>query len=149
MFLYIPIYETGYEEINIFDWRSEVKSMIFQNEFVKMVSVQSETVSRYINEGKIIPDSVVETGYKNFHFLNENITKKYAKQFNWDIITPVNMMNKFIEMVEKMDMSHSYKPVLLYAMFENADDKVKVLIEDMGFMKRSRDIEYVEFNSHI
>lgn len=199
IFLDIPIYETDYEEINIFNWRDEVKSMISQNEFVRMVSVQSETVSKYINEGKIIPDRVIETGISSFNFFREDSIKKYAEQFKWDLITPANMMNKFVEMVEKMDMSYSYKPVLLYAMFENVDDKGKVLIEDiidyfiyyyedrrkkglivekkkciylggnytrkevmqnifnnpfkrfedMGFMKRRRDIEYVEFNSHI
>lgn len=199
IFLDIPIYETDYEEINIFNWRDEVKNMISQNEFVRMVTVQSETVSKYINEGKIIPDRVIETGISNFNFFHEDTIKKYAEQFKWDLITPANMLNKFIEMVEKMDMSYSYKPVLLYAMLENVDDKGKVLIEDiidyfiyyyedrrkkgllvekkkciylrgdytrkevmqnifnnpfkrfedMGFMKRRRDIEYVEFNSHI
>ncbi len=104
-----------------------------------------------------------------------------------------------MEMVEKMDMSYSYKPVLLYAMLENVDDKGRVLVEDlidyfiyfyenrrkkglvvekkrciylrgdytrndvmrnifsnpfkrfedMSFMKRSKDLEYVEFNKNI
>jgi len=128
LFLDIPIYETDYEEINVFNWRVEVKSMISQNEFVRMVTVQGETVSRYIVECKIIPDRVIETGYKNFNFFYEATVKKYADQFKMDLITPANMMKKFMEMVEKMDMSYSYKPVLLYAMFENADDKGKVLI---------------------
>ncbi|WP_313370221.1 DEAD/DEAH box helicase [Sedimentibacter sp.] len=199
LYLDIPIYETDYEEINIFNWRDEVKNMISQNEFVRMVSVQNETISRYINEGKIIPDRAVETGYRNFNFFYEDTVKNYAKKYNWDIITPVNMMEKFMEMVEKMDMSYSYKPVLLYAMLENTDENGKVSIEDlidyficfyedrrkkglivekkkciylrtdytrnevmqnvfsnpfkrfedMGFMKRSRDIEYVEFNKNI
>lgn len=195
LYLDIPIYETDYEEINIFNWRDEVKNMISQNEFVRMVSVQNETISRYTNEGKIIPDRVIETGYRNFNFFYEDTVKSYAKKYNWDIITPANMMEKFMEMVEKMDMSYSYKPVLLYAMLENADEKGKVAVEDlidyfiyfyenrrkkglivekkkciylrgdftrndvmrnifsnpfkrfedMGFMKRSKDLEYVEF----
>jgi len=173
--------------------------MISQNEFVRMVSVQNETISKYINEGKIIPDRVIETGYRDFNFFYEDTVKYYAEKYIWDIITPANMMDKFMEMVEKMDMSYSYKPVLLHAMIENADDKGKVAVEDlidyfinfyenrrkkglivekkkciylsgnytrnevmrnifsnpfkrfedMGFVKRSKDIEYVEFNKHI
>ena len=199
LYLDIPIYETDYEEINIFNWRDEVKDMISQNEFVRMVSVQNETISRYINEGKITPDRVIETGYRNFNFFYEDTVKHYAKKYKWDIITPANMMEKFMEMVEKMDMSYSYKPVLLYAMFDNVDEKGKVSVEDlidyfiyfyegrrkkglvvekkkciylrgeytrnevmrnifsnpfkrfedMGFMKRSKDLEYVEFNKNI
>lgn len=105
--------------------------MISQNEFVRMVSVQSETISKYITEGKIIPDRVIETGYRNFNFFYEDTVKKYAAMYNWDIITPANMMDKFMEMVEKMDMSYSYKPVLLYAMLENVDEKGRVLVEDL------------------
>jgi superfamily II DNA or RNA helicase len=199
IFLDIPVFEADYEEINIFNWRDEVKNMISQSEFIRMVTAQSETISRYISEGKIVPDRVIETGYRNFTFFYEDTVKKYAKQYNWDIITPSNMMDKFMEMVEKMDMAYSYKPVLLYAMLENVDDKGRVLIEDiidyfiyfyedrrkkglivekkkciylkgdytrkdvmqnifnnpfkrfedMGFMKRSRDLEYVEFNKNI
>jgi superfamily II DNA or RNA helicase len=131
LYLDIPIYETDYEEINIINWREDIKNMISQNEFVRMVSAQSETISKYINEGKIIPDRVIETGFRDFNFFFEDTVKKYAEKYNWDIITPANMMDKFIEMVEKMDMSYSYKPVLLYAMLENADEKGKVLIEDL------------------
>ncbi|NLB33857.1 MAG: ATP-dependent helicase, partial [Tissierellia bacterium] len=131
LYLDIPIYETDYEEINLFNWRDDIKNMISQNEFVRMVSVQGETISKYINKGKIIPDRVIETGYRNFNFFYEDTVKKYAKKFKWDIITPTNMMDKFMEMVEKMDMSYSYKPVLLYAMLENTDDKGRVLIEDL------------------
>ncbi|WP_312832412.1 DEAD/DEAH box helicase [Sedimentibacter saalensis] len=197
--LEMPVYEADYEEINIFNWRDEVKNMISQNEFVRMVTAQSETVSRYINEGKIIPDRIIETGYRNFNFFKEETVKKYAEIYKWDLITPANMKDKFMDMVEKMDMSYSYKPVLLHAMLENADDKGRVSIEDiidyfiffyedrrkkglvvekknciylrhdytrkevmqnilrnpfkrfeeMGFMKRSKDLEYVEFNKNI
>ena len=105
--------------------------MISQNEFVRMVSVQSETISKYINDGKIIPDRIIETGYRNFNFFYEDTVRRYAKAFNWDIITASNMMDKFMEMVEKMDMSYSYKPVLLYAMLENVNENGKVLIEDL------------------
>lgn len=131
LYLDIPIYETDYEEINIFNWRDEIKNMISQNEFVRIVTAQSETISRYISEGKIIPDRIIENGYRNFNFFYEDTIKLYAEKYNWDIITSANMMDKSMEMVEKMEMSYSYKPVLMYAMLENADEKGKVLIEDL------------------
>jgi hypothetical protein len=81
LYLDIPIYETDYEEINIFNWRDEVKNMISQNEFVRMVSAQRETISRYITNGKIIPDRVIETGYRNFYFFYEDTVKKYAEKY--------------------------------------------------------------------
>ena len=109
------------------------------------------------------------------------------------------MKDMFIDMVKTMDMSFSYKPVLLKAMLEHVDDNGRILVEDivnyfmdfygsrkerglvvekksslyckdgysnkdvernifrnpfkrfedMRFMSRCRDIEYVEFNRHV
>ncbi len=109
------------------------------------------------------------------------------------------MKAKFMEMVKTMDMSFSYKPVLLKAMLKHVDENGRVLVEDMvnyfmefysvrkekglvvekkqsifckdgytekdvernifanpfkrfedmRFMSRCRDIEYVEFNRHV
>lgn len=165
-----------------------------------MVDVQSETIERYIREGKIIPDlEVPMSGNRSFKYFKEETVKKYAKKFGWELITPKNIKDKFIKMVEKMDMSYSYKPVLLKAMFEHVDEKGKVKVkdivnyfidfyedrkakglpvekknsiycrdnytrkdvernifsnpfrrfEDMKFMKKSKDIEYVEFNKYV
>ncbi|WP_291299746.1 hypothetical protein [Desulfosporosinus sp. BICA1-9] len=42
--------------------------------------------------------------------------------YSWDIITLANMKDKFMDMVKTMDMSFSYKPVLLKAMLEHVDE---------------------------
>ncbi|KJS18382.1 MAG: hypothetical protein VR69_00740 [Peptococcaceae bacterium BRH_c4b] len=47
------------------------------------------------------------------------------------MITAANMKDKFMEMVKTMDMSFSYKPVLLKAMLEHVDENGKVRIEDI------------------
>ncbi|AUG56906.1 type I restriction enzyme EcoKI subunit R [Acetivibrio saccincola] len=200
VYLDFPIDVTDYELIDLFNWQDKAKEMISQFEFVRMVDVQSETINRYIKEGKIIPDMEVPMGNnKSFKYFYEETVKKYAKQFNWDLITAANMKEKFMNMVEKMDMSYSYKPVLLKAMFEYVDSDGRVRVEDivdyfidfynerkenglvvekknsvfckdnftrkdaertifsnpfkrfqdMRFMDRCREIEYVRFNRHI
>ncbi|MEL1135563.1 DEAD/DEAH box helicase family protein [Desulfitobacterium sp. THU1] len=199
-YLDFPIDITDYELIDLFNWQDEVKDMISQLEFVRMVDVQTETVERYIREGEILADLEIPLGEKrSFKYFREENVKKYAEQFHWELITPANMKDKFMEMVRTMTMSFSYKPVLLMAMFKHRDEAGRVRIddlidyfiqfygdrkekglvvekknciytkdnftrkevegnifrnpfkrfEDMRFMKRSRDIEYVEFNRHV
>ncbi len=195
-----PVNVTDYELIDLFNWHEEVKNMISQLEFVRMVDVQSETIEKYIREGKIKPDLEVPIGDKrSFKYFREETVRKYASQYGWDLITPANMKDKFMEMVNTMDMSFSYKPVLLKAMFDHVDENGRVRVEDivdyfiefysdrknrglvvekktsiyckenytrkdveknifanpfkrfedMRFMKRCREIEYVEFNRHV
>lgn len=195
-----PINVMDYELVELFDWQEEVKGMISQMEFVRMVDVQAETISRYIKEGKIKADLEVPAGEKRtFKYFKEETVKKYASEFGWELITPANMKDKFMEMVKTMDMSFSYKPVLLKAIFNYIDDTGKVRVddiidyfidfyenrrknglivekkssiyskgnysrkdvernifinpfkrfEDMRFMKRSQNVEYIELNRNI
>ena len=44
------------EHIDLFNWQEQAKGMVSQIEFTRRVSVQSETIDRYIREGKLIPD---------------------------------------------------------------------------------------------
>lgn len=198
-YLDFPVALADYEMVDLFNWQSEVNNLKSQLEFVRMVDVQSETIERYIREGKIIPDLVVPMSSKSFKYFKEETIYKYAKEFSWELINASNMKDKFMDMVRTMDMSYSYKPVLLKAMLNECSDNGKVLVEDivdyfidfyedrkkkglpaekknsiynnevldrkavkrnifdnpfkrfedMRFMEKCKDIEYVQFNQHL
>ena len=123
---------SDYEIIDLFNWQNSVKDMISQIEFVRMVDVQSETVDRYIKDGKIKPDLSVPFGDKRmFHYFREESVRNIAKQYGWDLITPQNMADKFMKFIETMDMSFSYKPVLLKAIYEYMDSNGRVALPDV------------------
>ena len=127
-----PIYSMDYEIVDVFNWQTEAEGMISEMQFVRMVDVQSETIDRYIREGKIVPDLEVKTGTTRvFRYFKEETIKKYADEFGWQLITNDTKKDMFMSMVEKMDMSYSYKPVLLKAIFNNIDDKGRVKLEDI------------------
>lgn len=128
----VPIDVDDYEIIDLFNWQNSVKNMISQIEFVRMVDVQSETVDRYIKDGKIKPDLSVPFGDKRmFHYFREESVRNIAKQYGWDLITPQNMADKFMKFIETMDMSFSYKPVLLKAIYEYMDSNGRVALPDV------------------
>lgn len=131
-YLDIPIDVDDYELIDLFNWQNEVKTMKSQLDFIRMVDVQSETLERYVREGKIKPDLAVPIGDKRtFNYYKEETIKSYAKQFGWELITSANIVDKFMSFIEKMDMSYSYKPVLIKAMLEYADEKGRVALEEV------------------
>ena len=131
-YLDVPINVDDFETINLFNWQNEVKDMISQIEFIRTVDVQSETVDRYVREGKIIPDLAVPIGEKRFfNYYRKETVERYAAEFGWDIITAVNITEKFLHFVEKMDMSFSYKPVLLKAIFDHIDSDGKIRVIDI------------------
>jgi superfamily II DNA or RNA helicase len=128
----VPIDVSDYEIIDLFNWQNSVKDMISQIEFVRMVDVQSETVERYIKDGKVKPDLSIPFGDKRmFHYFREESIRNIAKQYGWDLITPQNMADKIMKFIETMDMSYSYKPVLLKAIYEYMDTSGRVALPDV------------------
>ena len=128
-----PVDATDYELVDIFNWQEEAEGMISQMEFIRRVNVQSETIERYVREGLIIPDLIVPMSeHRAFKYFKEETLLMYAQKYDWTIINDDNRKNLFMEMVEQMDMSYSYKPVLIKAVLELADAKGRVSISDLA-----------------
>lgn len=103
------------------------KAMLTQKQFTQMVTVQSETIDKYIRSGKIIPDEgVFITPRKRENYFKKETVIKYAEKYGWTLITEENIKKLFMDFVKKMDMSYSYKPVFLKAMFSGTDNDGKV-----------------------
>lgn len=127
-----PIDATDYEAVDVFNWQEEAAGMISQMEFIRRVDVQSETVERYIREGKIIPDLAVPMSeHRVFKYFKEETLEAAAKQFDWKLINDDNRKELFMEMIRQMDMSYSYKPVLIKAVLTHADSKGRVKLDDI------------------
>ena len=121
-----------YELVDIFNWQDEAAGMISQMEFVRRVDVQTETIERYVRDGLLVPDLVVPMSeHRTFKYFKEETLQKYAKQYGWTLIDDSNRKDLFLDMVRQMDMSYSYKPVLLKAVLLFADDKGRVKLSDI------------------
>ena len=133
-----PVDATDYEIVDIFNWQEEAAGMISQMEFIRRVDVQSETVERYVRDGMVVPDLVVPMSeHRSFKYFKEETLKAYAEQYGWELIDDSNRKELFMDMVEKMTMDHSYKPVLLKAILTYADANGRVKISDIVSYFRS------------
>ena len=128
----LPVFATDYEPVELFNWQEMAKSMISQLEFVRRVDVQAETINRYIKEGRIKADmSVPISETRVLHYFNPETIKAYAKEFGWTMIDGANIKPTFLKFIRKMDMTYSYKPVLLLAILDLMDEFGRAKIEDV------------------
>ena len=128
-----PVDATDYELVDLFNWQDEAAGMISQMEFVRRVNVQSETIESYVREGKLVPDLVVPMSeHRQFKYFKEETLQKYAAQYGWTLIDDSNRKALFMDMIRQMDMSYSYKPVLIKAILKYADSKGRVKLEDIA-----------------
>ena len=127
-----PVDATDYEVVDLFNWQEEAAGMISQMEFVRRVDVQAETIERYVREGKLAPDLVVPMSeHRTFKYFREETLKSCAAQYGWRLIDDSNRKALFLEMVRQMDMSYSYKPVLIKAILQHADKKGRVSLDEI------------------
>ena len=127
-----PVDATDYEIVDIFNWQEEAAGMISQMEFIRRVDVQSETIEKYVREGLLIPDLIVPMSeHRTFKYFTEETLVDYAEKYGWKLIDDSNRKELFMEMIEQMDMSYSYKPVLLKAILTHADAAGRVKIADI------------------
>lgn len=128
-----PVHATDYELVDIFNWQEEVAGMYSQLELVRHLSInKTQTIEEYIRRGKIVPDLVIPfSSERHFNYFKKERVEEYANAFGWTIITPQNKHQMFLDMVEKMTMDHSYKPVLLKAILTYADANGRAKISDI------------------
>lgn len=106
--------------------------MISVAEFIQMVTVQSETIEKYIREGSIVPDAVVpQSEHRSIKLFKKETVLNYANQFGWTVITDKNRKAVFLRFIDQMDMSYSYKPVLIKALLHCIDDNGECGLPDL------------------
>ncbi len=127
-----PIHATDYEPIDLFNWQEKAKDMISQLELTRRVSVQSETIERYVREGKITPDMEVPIGeHRSFKYFLPERVPDLCKEFGWTQITAANKKRMFMDMAKQMNMSYSYKPVFVKAFLEHMGVDGEARLEDV------------------
>ena len=83
-------------------------------------------------ESLLVPDLVVPMSeHRTFKYFREETLQKYAQQYGWTLIGDSNRKELFLDMVRQMDMSYSYKPVLLKSVLIFADEKGRVRLSDI------------------
>ena len=125
-----PVHATDFEAVDLFNWQDQAKNMVSQLELTRSVSAQSETIERYIKEGKIVPDMEVPVSeHRSFKYFNRERPKEYAKAFGWQLITDANRKDLFLKMADDMNMSYSYKPVFLLAFLDQMNAEGEASLE--------------------
>lgn len=69
--------------------------------------------------------------HRTFKYFKEESLQKYADQYGWTIIDDSNRKDMFMDMIRQMDMSYSYKPVLIKAVLLYADDKGRIKLDNI------------------
>lgn len=122
------IFARDYEIVDLFDWQEEIGNMMSMHELAMELYVDDQTVLRWLKVGRITPGPDLELPLGKIvhrYFRRERLDDIRA-QLKIPARKSEQIREDFFKYVEAVNMSASYKPVMLKAMLTLADSRGQV-----------------------
>lgn len=129
--LNLGLWAKGFEEIDIFDWQSEIKDMTSVADLELALAASEGYLRNKVLKGELEPDHDLEIGRRRYFYFRKERKGEIAERFGLKPVTAANIRERFLAFCEEMDMSASYKPVLLLCLLDTVDEEGSVPIANL------------------
>jgi superfamily II DNA or RNA helicase len=128
----IGIWVRDYEQVDLFDWQEAVANMVGVSDLEVELAASDGTIRRAIDRQGIRPDHTVALGDRTYHYFSRDRIEEVRKALGLPKVEPHNIKNLFLQFADyKMDMSASYKPVMLLAVLDSVDAHGRAKLSDV------------------
>jgi hypothetical protein len=119
--LEIGLWAKDYEPIDIFKWQEVLVDMISVPDLERELGVAEGRVRGAVERGQVKPDHVLELGERVYVYFHRDRIEEVRLSIGAPRIEVHTLRDRFMEFVGAMDMTLSYKPVMLLALLESMD----------------------------
>ena len=133
--LEIGLWAREYQEIDVFNWQQEIVQMISLPELERELAVANGRVRTAVDRSKIKADHTLQLGDRTYFYFHRDRIEEIRLAIGAPKLEDHSMRDRFLQFVNEMDMSMSYKPVMLLALLDAvADDgRAKLSLVVQGF----------------
>jgi superfamily II DNA or RNA helicase len=129
--LEIGLWTRDFEEIDVFNWQEAVAGMISASDVEVELAASEGIVRRAIERGMLTPDHSLVLGERTYHYFNKERLEPIRVALGLPRVDDESKPELFARFVAQMDMSASYKPVMLLALLDNVDATWKAKLTDV------------------
>ncbi len=131
----VELWAREYEEIDVFNWQEAVSGMISASDLEVELSATEGRIRSAITHGVVVPDHTLTLGERTYYYFAPQRIEEIREALGLPRVDDASIRDLFLAFVGRMDMSSSYKPVLLLAILDNVDERGRARIEDvvLGF----------------
>ncbi len=129
--LAVELWAKEYQEIDIFNWQEAVAGMFSAADLEVELATAEGRIRSAVDRGVIKADHVLSLGDRIYHYFRRERTEEIREILGLPRVDDESIRGLFLEFVKKMDMSSSYKPVLLLALLAHADAKGRARVDDV------------------
>ncbi len=130
--LQIGVWAKDFEEIDLFNWQEAIVGMKSVSELEFELGTSTGLIRRAIERNEIAADHILELGDRTHHYISVERIAEICEKLNIEPVSADNVKEKFIEYVTKMDMSASYKPVLMLCMLDEVDQNGRAKLSSVS-----------------
>jgi superfamily II DNA or RNA helicase len=118
----IGLWAKDYQEIDVFNWQDAVANMISVSELEVELAASEGVVRRAIEREEVRPDHTVTLGDRVYYYFSRDRVDEIRNALGLPKVEQHNIKDLFLRYADdKMDMSASYKPVMLLAILDCVD----------------------------
>jgi superfamily II DNA or RNA helicase len=125
----IDLWARDFEEINVFNWQDAVAGMLSASDLEVELAAAEGRIRNAILRGLIVPDHTLTLGERTYHYFLRDRAEEIREALNLPRVDDASIRELFLDFVERMDMSSSYKPVMLRAILDQVDDRGRAPID--------------------
>jgi superfamily II DNA or RNA helicase len=130
--LELALWAKEYREIDVFNWQEAVRDMTSVYELEASLGAGEGTVRRAVERGDVVPDHTLTLGDRTHHYFKAERKDEVRRALGLPEIDDKNIRDFFLQFVAEMDMTTSYKPVMLLALLDSADEKGRAKVADVA-----------------
>ena len=148
--LNIGLWVQDLQEIDLFSWQNVVQDMLSVTQMEQALRCGEGRVRNALSRGDIFSDHEFSLGGRVYQFFHENRVDEVRETLGLPQVTAASITGLFMDFVKSMDMSSSYKPVMLLALLDNTGEDGRARIRNVAesfaafYLERARKGEEVE-----
>ena len=127
----IGLWAKDYQEIDIFNWQEAVANMLSVADLEVELAASEGVVRRAVEREEVRPDHTVMLGDRIYHYFARDRVEEVRLALGLPKVEQHNIKELFLQYADdKMDISASYKPVMLLAILD-ADEHGRARLADV------------------
>ena len=126
------LFRSTYQEIDIFNWQEAIADMLSVADLEVELAASEGVVHRAVEREEVRPDHTVMLGDRIYHYFARDRVEEVRLALGLPKVEQHNIKELFLQYADdKMDMSASYKPVMLLAILDCADEHGRARLADV------------------
>src|SRR5262249_7149221 len=116
--LEIGLWAKDYHEIDVFNWQQEVADMISLPDLERELAVAEGRVRGAVERGQVRPDHTLQLGERTYFYFHRDRIEEVRLAIGAPKVEDHTIRDRFLQFIGDMDMTMSYKPVMLLALLD-------------------------------